>query len=214
MNLHNIGRVFCLFLLKIYFKIEVVGKENIEKICSGVVLISNHRSYLDPVLLSLYSKRKLYFMAKKELFLVPIFRNIIKLLGAFPVDRNKRDVGAVLEAVEIAKRGDIVAMFPQGHRSKNIEKDVPKTGFFRIAVASKCCILPCSLYYRGYFPRSKIFISYGESVDVFKILEKNRLNENSVDFKEIKNLTKKVWERVIFLHKEQEFKYENPVNFI
>ena len=139
--------------------------------------------------------------------MVPIFSQIIRKFGAFPVDREKRDVGAVLKAVDIAKEGKIVAMFPQGRRSEDIEKDIPKTGFLRIALSSRCSILPCSLYYESYFPRSRIFISYGKLVDVLKILKENEVSCGELDYKEIRSLTKNVWGNVLNLYKKQELEY-------
>lgn len=205
LNFYNFARRICLFFFKLYFKIEVIGIENLNKSSSGLVLISNHKSYLDPIFLGLFSKRRLFFMAKKELFRIPVFKNIIKKLGAFAVDRNKKDLKAIEKAVEIARSGKVVAMFPQGGRSKTIEKDRPKTGFLRISLLAECSVMPCSLFYKSYFPRSRVYIYFGEEIDISTILKKDGLGKD-VNYKGVKRLTFSVWEEVLKLYKKQEEK--------
>ncbi len=145
-------------------------------------------------------------MAKKELFNVFILKNIIKKLGAFAVDRGKKDLKAVEKAIEIVTDGNVVAMFPQGRRSKTVKTDVPKTGFLRIAVFANCCVLPCSLFYSGYFPRSRVYVYFGEKVEISEILNENGFKKGNLGYKEIRKLTKDVWQNVVELYKEQEEK--------
>ena len=173
-----------------------------------MILISNHMSYLDPVLMGLFSRRKLFFMAKKELFNVPILRRIIKKLGAFPVDREKKGVEALEIACDIVKKGEVVAIFPQGHRSRNIEKDIVKTGFFRIAVMTSCSVVPCSLYYKGYWPRSRVYVYYEEPVEILNFLEESGLKRENLNYRDIKILASKFWDKVKILYKEQDKKYK------
>lgn len=206
MSFYNFARLTCLFFFRLYFKIEVRGVENLNKSSSGLILISNHMSYLDPVFLGLFSKRRLFFMAKKELFRVFILKNIITKLGAFAVDREKKDLKAVEKAIEIAKRGNVVAMFPQGRRSRTVKTDRPKTGFLRIAVSAGCSVLPCSLFYKGYFPRSRVYVFFGEKVDISEILKENGFEKENLGHKEVRKLTKDVWENVLELYEEQEEK--------
>ncbi len=206
LSFYNFARLTCLFFFRLYFKIEVRGVENLNKSSSGLILISNHMSYLDPVFLGLFSKRRLFFMAKKELFRVFILKNIITKLGAFAVDREKKDLKAVEKAIEIAKRGNVVAMFPQGRRSRTVKTDRPKTGFLRIAVSAGCSVLPCSLFYKGYFPRSRVYVFFGEKVDISEILKENGFEKENLGHKEVRKLTKDVWENVLELYEEQEEK--------
>ncbi len=204
MSFYNFARFICLFFFRLYFKIEVRGVENLNKSSSGLILISNHMGCLDPVFLGLFSKRKLFFMAKKELFKIFILKNIIKKLGAFAVDREKRDLKAVEKAIEIAKSGDVIALFPQGKRSRKVKTDRPKTGFLRIAVFSDCSVLPCSLFYKGYFPRSRVYVYFGEKVELPKILNKNGFKKENLGYREIRKLTMDVWQDVLKLYEKQE----------
>ena len=185
---------------------EVYGVEELNAKTSNFLLISNHKSYLDVFSIGIHMKRRVFFMAKKELFRYPIFKNAILKLGAFPVDRGSSEGGALAieKAVEILKRGDVVAMFPEGG-IYNVENELkkPKTGFVRIALASNVGVVPCSVKYESIFPKfikfrrwlpfTKICVKYGKEVNVFEMFNKN--GEDAKSF-EIKNATLKVWENV------------------
>ncbi len=185
---------------------KVYGVEELNAKTYNFLLISNHKSYLDVFSLGMYMKRQVFFMAKKELFRYPIFKNIIKILGAFPVDRGSSKGGtlAIEKAVEILKRGDVVAVFPEGHMNGNDEKFLkPKTGFVRIAVASNVGVVPCSVKYKSIFPKfikfrrwmpfTRICVRYGKEINVSEMFKENIKEANSY---EIKNVTLKVWKNV------------------
>ena len=197
MSFYRILQKIAIVLLRIYFKFEVIGANKIDSSKFGAVLISNHISNFDPIALGLFlKKRKLYFMAKKELFSVPVLRFIIKKLGAFAVDRDKKDSGAIDMAVELIKQDKIVAMFPQGHRSKKIDSLVPKTGFIRIAIKAKAKIIVSSVRYSGFWPRSKVYIKYEEIINYEDLIEKTK-EQDETYFKTIRMLTLTVWQKVI-----------------
>lgn len=185
---------------------KVYGAEELNAKTSNFLLISNHKSYLDVFVLGIHMKRRVFFMAKKELFRYPIFKNVILKLGAFPVDRWSSEGGALAieKAVEILKRRDVVAMFPEGHMNNNDEKfSNPKTGFIRIALASNVGVVPCSVKYESIFPKfikfrrwlpfTKICVRYGKEVNVCEMF--NKSGEDAKSF-EIKNATLKVWKNV------------------
>ncbi len=206
MSFYRFAQVFLKILFKIYFRMEVYGVEELNTKTSNFLLISNHKCYLDVFSLGMYMKRQVFFMAKKELFRYPIFKNIIKILGAFPVDRGSSKGGtlAIEKAVEILKRGDVVAVFPEGHMNGNDEKFLkPKTGFVRIAVASNVGVVPCSVKYESIFPKfikfrrwlpfTKICVRYGKEVNVSEMFKKNFKEVNAY---EIRDVTLKIWKNV------------------
>ncbi len=209
MTFYDFAQKVCLFFFKLYFKFEVKGLSNVENCSSGLVLISNHMSYLDPVLLGLFLKRKLFFMAKSELFKVPLLRKIIRKLGAFPVNRNANDSKAIQTAVEFAEKKCVVAMFPQGHRSKKIEGLRPKTGFVRIALESKAKVVPCSLYYESYLPRSRIYIYYGKAVSLNKFAKEKNLDFKNINYRCVKELTVAIWQKVLEINYIQKDLYNS-----
>ena len=202
MGFYDFSRTICIFFFRLYFKIEVKGLENFQNFDDGAIMISNHKSNLDPIFLGLFFKRRLFFMAKKELFCVPILKNIIKKLGAFPVERGKNADDVIKKAVEMIKSGKIVAMFPQGHRCKRIEDKGPKTGFIRIALDGDFYIIPCLLLYKSFLPRSRVLISYEKPVKISELVEKEK--EDLKTRLGVKKISLKVWQMVLDLKREEE----------
>ncbi len=201
MSFYSVAYRVCVFVFSLYFKIKVRGYENLGSFGAGAVLISNHVSYLDPIMLGIpFKNRSLFFMAKRELFSVPILGRVIKCLGAFPVNRGSKDVKALEVAVDIVRAGGIVAMFPQGGRRKNIEASAPKTGFSRIALAANVKVIPSSICYSGLWPRSKVYVNFGAAVSLQDVLKNEAVNIDGVNFKDIKFLTNKVWQEVLRLY--------------
>jgi cytidylate kinase len=102
---------------KTLFRIEVKGAEHIPA-TGAVLLVTNHRSNLDPVFVGSCFPREIHFMAKAELWKFKPFGRLIDVLGAFPVNRGEADRNAVKRALEILAAGGVVGMFPEGHRQR------------------------------------------------------------------------------------------------
>ena len=126
------------------FRIHVVGKEN-EPDTGGFVVCANHVSATDPITVCYgFRKHQVRYMAKKELFSIPILSSLIRVLGAFPVDRGGTDVGAIRRSVEMVKEGKCMGIFPQGHRYPVVDPRTTKTknGAALIAVRAEADIMP------------------------------------------------------------------------
>lgn len=133
--------------VKFFFRIHAHDAENEPLEEDGPYIIcSNHISNADPVFLcAATSEQQPCFMAKKELFKVPILNKIVKALGAFPVDRKGADVGAIRKTIKMLEEGKCIGIFPQGHRFKGVyprETEI-KSGLGMIAVKAQANILPC-----------------------------------------------------------------------
>ena len=118
------------------------GRQNIP--AEPVIFVANHSSMIDPFMLSLAVRRRnrAYFMAKKELFRFPL-RGVLRLLGAFPVDRETGGgVSAIKTALRYLKNGQNVLMFPEGTRVSEAEQVAAKTGAIRIAMQANVPIVP------------------------------------------------------------------------
>ena len=130
-------------IFKIIFRLEIIGKENIP--ASGPVIIaSNHASLLDPPLIGSSATRKVYFMAKEELF-VPVFGTICSSLGAFPVKRGTVDMNAMKRALQILKRQEVLGIFPEGTRSKTGKLGPGESGALAIANKGKALVVPTAV---------------------------------------------------------------------
>jgi 1-acyl-sn-glycerol-3-phosphate acyltransferase len=110
------------------FGLKVYGVHHVPSE-GGVLIISNHQSYLDPVLLGVRLRRPLSYLAKSELFVNRFFAAFIRSLGAFPVKQGTGDVRAMKETIARLQEGHALNIFPEGSRTEDgrllpIEKGV------------------------------------------------------------------------------------------
>lgn len=112
----------------------------------GLIAVSNHASYFDPPILSNCVGRPVAFMAKEELFKIPVFKQGIKLYGAYPVKRSSGDRTALRAAMAAIDSGWIAAVFLQGTRSGDARITDPKLGAAWIAAKAQVPLLPVSLW--------------------------------------------------------------------
>ena len=130
-------------LFKWLYRVKIVNPEN-EPVDTPYILCCNHTALMDVTVISLSMKRQVHYMAKKEIFKVPLLRSFVKAMGAFPVDRKSGDVGAVKKTIELLKSGECVGVFPQGTRQAYVHpKDATiKNGIGMFADRSGVGILP------------------------------------------------------------------------
>ena len=115
------------FLLKVLFKIEVKGKEAMPH-NHPFILISNHISNLDPIVIGAVCPYELCFLAKEELFGNKPFALLLKAIGVLPLKRGKSDIRMIRTCLEILKKKPLL-LFPQGTRSDSYDKFMPGVGF-------------------------------------------------------------------------------------
>ena len=106
----------CRVLTSLWFDFKVHGIEHVPR-SGGALLICNHQSYLDPVLVGVQLQRHVSFIAKSQLFEMPGLGWLIPRLNTFPVRRGESDVSAIKEALRRVHEGQILTMFPEGTRS-------------------------------------------------------------------------------------------------
>lgn len=130
--------------IRAVFRIKVTGTENLPKDGKGYLLCANHTSLLDVFIIEVSVDRQVKFMAKKELFSVPIVSSFIRACGAFPVNRGGADVESIKTTVRLLEKGDTVGIFPQGtrHSGEDPRKTEVKHGVGLISYRAKCGIIP------------------------------------------------------------------------
>ncbi|MBZ4645773.1 MAG: 1-acyl-sn-glycerol-3-phosphate acyltransferase [Petroclostridium sp.] len=138
---YNIVKYLIQIIAKIIFRIEIRGLQNVPT-HGACIICFNHKSTLDPPVIGVFIPRQLVFMAKEELFKVPVLGFIIKALGAFPIKRGAGDVSAIKNALSILKEGKVLAMYPEGTRSKSGDLNQAKPGVALIATRAKVPVVP------------------------------------------------------------------------
>lgn len=124
-----------------------------------VVLCCNHRNLLDPPIVGCAMPRKMRFMAKAELFRIPVFSQIIRYFGAFPVNRGGMSKETIRTALQLLKQNEVLCIFPEGTRHAALGSG--KKGAASLAMRSGAMILPAAIIgsYRLFHP---IKVVYGE----------------------------------------------------
>ena len=97
-------------------QLESQGNEHIPR-KGGVLLLSNHLSYIDPPLIGTVATREIYYMARDDVFRIPGLNKLIVTLNAFPVRRGAADLAALRHTLSLLKKGKVVLIFPEGTRS-------------------------------------------------------------------------------------------------
>jgi len=139
---HRLAARIIKLVLYINGGLKVKGIDNIP-MEGGVIVASNHISYLDPPLLGAIIPRKVTFMARRGLFdiKVPILKWLIHHY-AFPVDREKTLPSTIKEAIRRLKNGELIVIFPEGRRSETGGLLEGKKGIGLIAGRSKVAVVP------------------------------------------------------------------------
>ncbi|MDJ1181898.1 lysophospholipid acyltransferase family protein [Roseofilum casamattae] len=132
-------------VLHVYLRGKIYGAENVPQE-GPLVVVSNHASHFDPPIVSNCVRRPVAFMAKEELFKVPVLKQAIRLYGAYPVERASADRSAIRNALSYLEQGWATGLFLQGTRTRDGRISSPKLGAAMIAAKAKAPMLPVSLW--------------------------------------------------------------------
>ncbi len=164
LNLYPLGRAISNGVLFPLYQFKVIGKENFPEE-GGVLLCANHIHNFDPEVVGITAPRPIHFMAKEELFSVPILGKILPHINAFPVKRGMSDRGALRQGLAILKEDKVLGLFPEGTRSKTGElgEGLAGAGFF--ALRSNAHVVPCAII-GPYKPFKRLKVVYGKPIDM------------------------------------------------
>ena len=183
-------------LIRFFSGIKTHGKENIPRE-GGYMLCANHIAVRDVLLMGATCPRQIKFVAKKELFSIPLLRSVIKALGAVKIDRGGNDVGALRKSIELIEGGDLVSIFPQGHRYPKVDPSTTpiKNGAGMVAFRSGCDVIPVFIKTKGnkygIFKKTEIF--YG------KPIKNSELGFTKGGSDEYEAATEKIFEAILTL---------------
>jgi glycerol-3-phosphate dehydrogenase (NAD(P)+) len=126
-----------------YFRLRRLGTEHVPD--GGVILASNHRSFLDPFAIGCCIGRPIYFVAKRELFKHPLLGWFLNCMGAFPIKRGAADEESMETAFALLERGQAVVIFPEGTRIRTGSLARPRRGVGRLALQSGKPVVPIAV---------------------------------------------------------------------
>ena len=169
--LYRIVKLLAVLFMRAWFGLRVRGMEHVPP--SGPALIvSNHQSILDPPLIGGAVRRQIYFLAKAELFQIPVFGPLIRALHARPVRREGADPRALRTAAQLLEEGKALLVFPEGTRSLDGSLREGKAGVGMLAVTSGAPVVPAyvsgtreALPKGAAWPRrSQVSVSFGPAL--------------------------------------------------
>ena len=191
-----VSKLFVFPIYKFVFKGHLIGRDNIPQ-TDSFIMVSNHGSLLDPPLLGHALGRNISFMAKAELFKIPILGFIIKACGAYPVKRGIVDKNTIKIACKKLSNDNCIGIFIDGTRQKNGRVNKPKQGAALLAFKNKKLLLPVAIVnshrlirFKFFIPMfSKIVIKVGKPVQPPQSSSRDELNLVTMHLKdEINNL--------------------------
>lgn len=191
--LYPFGKTVTYWFVRLLFRMRYEGLENIPP-GRGFILASNHRSNFDPLFIAHKLRAAVHYMAKAELFQIGFIGWIFRSLNAFPVARGTGDTSALDTAKNIVRSGQVLGMFPEGHRSKDGKPLRARSGVALIAAQTQADVLPCGVIFGDKLRfRSQVIVRYG------KLIPAAELGARADSPASIRTASKRIMEDIIAL---------------
>jgi 1-acyl-sn-glycerol-3-phosphate acyltransferase len=172
MTVYDVAKAAVQAFARLTFRFRVIGAEKVPR-TGGLLVVANHISNLDPPLLGVAVPRPISYMAKKELFAMPILKQLLPHLNAFPVDRQAGGTAALRASLRMLKEGRCVGIFPEGGRNVTGTNE-EKAGAAFLAAASGVPIVPAAIVgTRKLRPFARVTVVFGDPFTV----ERNRQSD-------------------------------------
>jgi 1-acyl-sn-glycerol-3-phosphate acyltransferase len=141
---YDFAKAFVRTMERVLWRARVVGTENVP--ATGPLIVAcNHISYLDPPTLGCLCPRRISYMAKRELFAVPVLGPVIRALGAYDVDRHGSATAAIKRSVRVLEAGGAIGIFPEGTRNRT-GSIAPQTGVALLASLADAPVVPACVH--------------------------------------------------------------------
>jgi 1-acyl-sn-glycerol-3-phosphate acyltransferase len=142
--LYIIIKSFSLIIFKLIFRLKIIGSENIPK-TGPFVIVANHSSLLDGFVLVSSVKPKITFMSAAYLFKMPFIGNILRGVGAIPVQGKGNDIKLIKKAMKVLQAGGVLGIFPEGRITNEKDDFSAKAGAAYLAVKADVPIIPMAI---------------------------------------------------------------------
>ena len=172
---YSFARAILIPIFLLLFNYRVTGRENVPKE-GAYIVCSNHVNAIDPIFVGISLTKRMYFMAKAELFKNKLLGTLIQGLGVFPVKRGEADIKSIKTSLKLLANGKVLALFPEGTRNKTSEV-VAEPGIAMLAIKSKVPVVPVAIIssYK-FFRRTKVII--GKPIELIEYHDRKLHNED------------------------------------
>jgi 1-acyl-sn-glycerol-3-phosphate acyltransferase len=177
----RICRMIARPVMTLMFDLKVYGRHHVPR-RGGCLIVSNHQSYLDPVLIGVLLPRPMAYLSKSELFKNRYFAWLILSLHAFPIRQGKGDVGAMKELIKRLKQGYLANVFVEGTRTEDGELLPVEPGAALVIRRAGVPVVPCVIdgSFQAWPRTDKIFHAYPISVMYGPPLKVEGLKANQI----------------------------------
>lgn len=164
---YRVARGLCKIVCLTLWRFRAFGAENVP-LTGPLIVACNHISYLDPVALGVGAPRMLTYLAKKELFAIPLLGPIIRGCGAYPLDRDSGGATAIRAALRVLKDGRCIGIFPEGTRNLD-GRAAQKGGAALLASLSGAAVVPAAVVGTKDAKRfAQIRVAYGAPLTIVR----------------------------------------------
>jgi CMP/dCMP kinase len=160
---------------RVLWGFHVEGVENVPT-AGGVILACNHKSYLDPPLVGSVLPREIYFLAKRELFRIPVISGWMRSRNVVPIDRGGVDRTALAKAMGLLAQGNALLLFPEGTRIRRPGLGAPREGIAMLAARARVPVIPALIQGSWHGERGRrlgggIHLRFGPRVAIPEVAE-------------------------------------------
>lgn len=182
MMLYDFSKLVVGTFFRVFYRVNIIGLENIPD--DGALLCPNHYSIMDPMLVAVSMPRKIKFMAKYELFKIPLLGWFLRKVGTYPVKRGEPDLFSIKNTLKLLKGKELVGLFPEGTRMKNGKLGVANPGVALFSIKSGKPVIPVAISGR-YRIFSKITLNFGQPIDFSEFKKEKMGNEDYYNLSQI-----------------------------
>lgn len=170
---YHFAKAIVVPIIRIYHRLTTYGRNNIEP-NQHYVVVGNHISHLDPIYIAALYPKPLHYMAKKELFDQKVLKWLLEHVGAFPVNRDTADLGAIKKALRLLKDKESMGIFPEGGRAEKWDEQALKQGAAFLSIRSQTPVLPVAIFGtkeakpkgKSFVRPAKVRLLYGKPIPV------------------------------------------------